>query len=62
MSSNGEIRIHPREPLAEGKLCLFEIRERFERKSVERKVYYDKHDGLYITYKGKRYFEYEFIY
>lgn len=60
--SNNEIRIHPCEPIAEGKLCLFEIRERFERKSVERKVYYDKHDGLYITYKGKRYFEYEFVY
>lgn len=60
--SNNEIRIHPCEPIAEGKLCLFEIGERFERKSVERKVYYDKHDGLYITYKGKRYFEYEFVY
>ena len=60
--SNNEIRIHPCEPIAEGKLCLFEIRERFERKGVERKVYYDKHDGLYITYKGKRYFEYEFVY
>lgn len=60
--ANSEIRIHPLEQLAEGKLCLFEIRERFERKSVERKVYYDKHDGLYITYKGKRYFEYEFVY
>ena len=59
---NNEIRIHPCEPIAEGRLCLFEIRERFERKSVERKVYYDKHDGLYITYKGKRYFEYEFVY
>lgn len=62
MAGNSEIRIHPCEPIADGKLCLFEIRERFERKSVERKVYYDKHDGLYITYKGKRYFEYEFVY
>lgn len=62
MASSSEIRVHPCEPIADGKLCLFEIRERFERKSVERKVYYDKHDGLYITYKGKRYFEYEFIY
>lgn len=62
MADSSEIRIHPCEPIADGKLCLFEIRERFERKSVERKVYYDKHDGLYITYKGKRYFEYEFIY
>ena len=62
MAGNSEIRIHPCETIADGKLCLFEIRERFERKSVERKVYYDKHDGLYITYKGKRYFEYEFVY
>lgn len=62
MAGSSEIRIHPCEPIADGKLCLFEIRERFERKNVERKVYYDKHDGLYITYKGKRYFEYEFVY
>lgn len=62
MAGNSEIRIHPCEPISDGKLCLFEIRERFELKSVERKVYYDKHDGLYITYKGKRYFEYEFVY
>ena len=62
MAGSSEIRIHPCEPIADGKLCLFEIRERFERKSVERKVYCDKHDGLYITYKGKRYYEYEFIY
>lgn len=62
MAGSSEIRIHPCEPLAEGKLCLFEIRERFDSKSVYRKVYYDKHDGLYIMYKSKRYFEYEFIY
>lgn len=59
---NSEIRIHPCEQLAEGKLCLFEIRERFESKSVYRKVYYNKHDGLYIMYKSRRYFECEFIY
>lgn len=62
MSSNGEIRIHPCEPLTEGKLCLFEVRECFESKSIYRKVYYDKHNGLYIMYKSKRYFEYEFKY
>lgn len=57
-----EIRIHPCEPVISGKVCLFEIREHFDQKNVERKVYDDKHDGLYIMYKGKRYFEYEFIY
>jgi len=57
-----EIRIHPCESVIAGKVCLFEIRERFDQKNVERKVYNDKHDGLYIMYKGKRYFEYEFIY
>jgi len=62
MADSGEIRVHPCETVSEGKLCLFEIRERFERKNVERKVYYDRYDGLYITYKGKRYFEYEFVY
>lgn len=62
MAGSSDIRIHPCEPIVDGKLCLFEIRERFERKNVERKVYCDKHDGLYITYKGKRYFEYEFVY
>lgn len=60
--NNNEIRIHPREPIAEGKTCLFEIRERFDCKTAYRKVYFDKNDGLYIMYKSKRYFEYEFKY
>lgn len=29
---------------------------------VERKVCFNKQDGLYITYKNKKYFEYEFKY
>ena len=48
--------------VAEGEIVTFEVREKFDHKIIERKVYYDKHDGLYIMYKGKRYFESEFIY
>lgn len=46
----------------EGETVTFEVRDRFEYKTIERKVYYNKHDGLYINYKGKRYYESEFIY
>lgn len=31
-------------------------------RKVLRRVYWTKHGGLYILYKGKKYFEYEFIY
>ena len=62
MSSNGEIQVYAFEPIAEGGTYLFEIREFFQRKDVERKVYFDHDAGLYIMYKGKRYYEYEFIY
>lgn len=46
----------------EGEKVTFEVRDRFEYKTIERKIYFDKHDGLYINYKGKRYFESEFVY
>lgn len=46
----------------EGEYATFEVRDRFEYKTIKRKIYFDKHDGLYINYKGKRYYEYEFIY
>lgn len=62
MENNGEFCIYPLEPLIEGEMCLFEFREKFERKELYRKVYFDKHNGLYIMYKGKRYYESEFNY
>ena len=62
MENNGEIRIHPCEPLVAGEVCLFVVTERFDSKNIYRKVYDNKHDGLYIMYKGKRYFEFEFTY
>lgn len=31
-------------------------------KQVERKVRYNRADGLYIVYKNRKYFEYEFEY
>lgn len=62
MSSNGEIQVYAFEPIAEGGTYLFEVREFFQRKDIERKVYFDDEAGLYIMYKGKRYYEYEFIY
>lgn len=62
MSSNGEVQVYCYEPVVQGKSYLFGIRDFFERKDIERKVYYDKRCGLYITYKGKRYYEYEFKY
>lgn len=46
----------------EGEKVTFEVRNKFDYKIVERKIYFDKHDGLYINYKGKRYFESEFVY
>ena len=58
----GEVRIYVYEPVVEGNTYLFEVHDRFQIKEIERKVYYDKNDGLYINYKGKRYYEYEFIY
>lgn len=60
--SDNEIRIHPREPIAEGKTCLFEIRERFDCKAAYRKVYSDEQGKLYIMYKSRRYYEGEFKY
>lgn len=48
--------------VTEGETVTFEVHDKFEYKTIERKVYFDKHDGLYIMYKGKRYFESEFIY
>lgn len=46
----------------EGETVTFEVHENFKTKIIERKVYYDVHDGLYVMYKGKRYYESEFIY
>ena len=57
-----EIRIYIYEPISEGNTYLFEVHDRFQFKEIERKVYFNKHDGLYIMYKGKKYFESEFIY
>lgn len=62
MSNNGEIQVYAFEPIAEGGTYLFEVREFFQWKDIERKVYFDDEAGLYIMYKGKRYYEYEFIY
>lgn len=31
-------------------------------KQIERKVRYNRVDGLYIVYKNRKYFEYEFEY
>ncbi len=62
-STTNEIRFYVYSGwVSEGETVTFEVRERFTYKTVERKVYYDKHDGLYIMYKGKRYYESEFIY
>lgn len=46
------------EPLVCNDMNYFEI----EGKKVLRRVYWNKHDGLYILYKGKKYFESEFTY
>ena len=62
MSSNGEVQVYCYESLEQGKSYMFSIRDFFERKDIERKVYFDKRYGLYITYKGKRYYEAEFKY
>ena len=39
----------------------FEISDRFEinDRIVTRKVHFDKNEGLYIVYKGKKYFMWE---
>ena len=59
----GEIRFYVYSGwVAEGETVTFEVREKFDCKTIERKVYYDKQDGLYIIYKGKKYYESEFIY
>ena len=50
------------EPISEGKTYNFKIDDNSGIKTVNRKVYYDKHDGLYINYKNKRYYECEFTY
>ena len=62
MNNNGEIQVYAFEPITEGGTYLFEVREFFQWKDIERKVYFDDEAGLYIMYKGKRYYEYEFIY
>ena len=46
------------EPLIYNDMNYFEI----EGKKVLRRVYWNRHDGLYIVYKGKKYFESEFTY
>ena len=46
----------------ENELCEFVINEGSIEKYITRKVNYNSHDGLYINYKGKKYFEYEWSY
>ena len=46
------------EPLVCNDMNYFEI----EGKKVLRRVYWNRYDGLYILYKGKKYFESEFTY
>ena len=50
------------EPISEGKIYNFKIDDNSGIKTINRKVYYNKHDGLYINYKNKRYYECEFTY
>lgn len=61
MLSN-KISITVFEPISEGKTYNFKIDDNSEIKTVNRKVYYDKYNGLYINYKNKRYYECEFTY
>ena len=46
------------EPPIDNELCKFEINGNI----VFRVVHFNKFDGLYITYKGKKFFESEFSY
>lgn len=59
---NNKTNITVFEPISEGKTYNFKIDDNSGIKTVNRKVYYDKHDGLYINYKNKRYYESEFTY
>lgn len=57
-----EITITAFEPISEGKTYYFKIDDDSAIRTVKRKVYYNKYDGLYINYKNKRYYESEFTY
>ena len=59
---NNKINITVFEPISEGKTYDFKIDSDSAIRTIKRKVYHNKHDGLYINYKNKRYYECEFTY
>lgn len=52
------MKIIAMEPIVYNLIVPFEI----EGKKVLRRIYWNRYDGLYILYKGKRYYESEFSY